>query len=60
MQCHGFNVLAKQVLHSDFRVLFSTGKTGAAAPVNLGQWVHAPVNFQDRFYVHTILSDFSS
>ena len=28
------------------RALVSTGATVAAAPVNLGQWVHAPVNFQ--------------
>ena len=26
--------------------LVSTGAMGAAAPVNLGQWVDAPVNFQ--------------
>ena len=27
------------------RALVSAGATGAAAPVNFGQWVHAPVNF---------------
>ena len=29
-----------------FRVLVSTGATGAAAPVSFGQRVHAPINFQ--------------
>ena len=29
-----------------YRALVSTGAKGAAAPVNLGQQVHAPVNFQ--------------
>ena len=41
------------------RALVSTGATGAAAPVDLGQWVHAPVNFQARYYIQTYMSNFS-
>ena len=40
------------------RVLVSKGAKGAAAPVNLGQRVHAPVNFQAWYYIQTFLSDF--
>ena len=32
------------------RALVSTGAKGAAAPVNLEQRVHAPVNFQASYY----------
>ena len=38
----------------------TTCAKGAAAPVNLGQRVHAPVNFQAWYYIQTILSDFSA
>ena len=42
------------VFQGNFRALVSTG-----APINLGQRVHAPVNFQAWYYIQTILSDFS-
>ena len=32
--------------HKKYRVLISTGATGAAAPVNFGHRIHAPVNFR--------------
>ena len=35
------------------RVIVSTGATGAAASINLGQRVHAPVNFQAWYYYET-------
>ena len=35
------------------------GAMGAAAPVNVGQWVHAPVNFQAWYFFKTFLHDFS-
>ena len=43
----------------EFRALVSAGAKGAAAPVNFGQWVHAPVNFQAWYFLKTFLLDFS-
>ena len=42
---HGLQYLHHIKVPVMFRALVSTGAKGAAAPVNLGQRVHAPVNF---------------
>ena len=45
-----FRIIGLQTLifHFMYRAL-----VGAAAPVNLEQWVHAPVNFQAWYFIQT-------
>ena len=38
--------------------LDSTDANGEVAPVILGQWVHAPVKFQARYYIQTFFVPF--
>ena len=51
-----FNIHSYLSLHP--RAILSTGATVAAALVNSGQQVHAPVNFQALNYIQTFLSGF--